>query len=73
MFDEPAPLAPTGVEVWFAVAAAVAVVFAGFAIWKLVRHEWSVGFALTLVLLTFVVPFAGPVVLLARWLWRRAR
>jgi predicted Kef-type K+ transport protein len=68
---EPTPLAPSPIEVVYAIAVVVALVFAAYAIRKMAKHEWPVGFALTLILFTFVVPFSGPVVVGLRTLWRR--
>lgn len=59
------PLSPHLAEVVFSVAALVAVLFAAYAIRKMAIRQWPVGFGLTLILLTFVVPFGGPVLLAA--------
>ena len=59
---ELASLAPQPIEIVYSVAAVVALVFAVYAIRQMIRREWTTGFGLTLVLLTFVVPFAGPVI-----------
>ncbi|MDO9398489.1 MAG: hypothetical protein Q7T71_18240 [Herbiconiux sp.] len=67
------PLAASPFEVVLTAALVTAIVFTAHAIWKVARHDWPVGFALTLVVLTFVVPFSGPVLLGLQSLWRRRR
>ena len=64
-------LAPSPLEVVYSVAAVVALVFAAYAIRKMVKREWPVGFVLTLVLFTLVVPFSGPIFVGLRALWHR--
>lgn len=65
------PLAPTAFEVIYAIATLVAVIFAAYAMHKVTKREWPVGFALTLALFTLVVPFSGPAVVGLRTFWHR--
>ena len=55
------PLAPSSLEIVFMVAAIVAVIFACYAIRQMSTHQWSVAAGLTLIVLTVLIPFAGPV------------
>lgn len=57
------PLAPSAAEIVFGLAALVAVLFAAYAVVKMARRQWPVPFGLTMILLTCVVPFSGPVAL----------
>ena len=57
------PLAPSPFEIVFTGAALVAVLFTGYAAVRMTRGQWPVPFGLTLVLLTFLVPFGGPILL----------
>lgn len=66
-------LSPSSGEVAVAVVAIVTLLFVGYAALQMVTRRWDVRFGLTLVLLTVVVPLAGPVVLTALHLWRRAQ
>jgi hypothetical protein len=65
------PIAPSPLEVVYAVATVVALIFAAYAIRKMAKHEWSIGFGLALILFAFVVPFSGPVIVGLRTLWMR--
>jgi hypothetical protein len=65
------PLAPRPLEVVYTVASVVALIFAVYAIRKMVKREWPVGFGLALILFTFVLPFSGPVIVGLRTLWLR--
>ncbi len=65
------PLSPSTGEMFMNVAGVVAFAFAFFAIWKVHRGDWRSTYAVALVLLNFLVPFAGPLVAVARGLWLR--
>ena len=58
-------------EVLYSLAFMTRVVFAVYAVIKMVRRHWPAGFGLTLILLTLIVPFSGPTALGLRKLWRR--
>lgn len=68
---EMTPIAPSPLEVVYAVATVIALLFAAYAIRKMAKHDWPVGFGLSLIVFTFVVPFSGPVIVGLRTLWLR--
>lgn len=58
-------ISPHPIEVVYSVASLVAVVFTVYAIRKMAKREWTVAAGLTLILMSFVVPFGGPIIVLA--------
>lgn len=68
---EPPSLAPTPVEMVYVVASVAALLFAVHAVRRISRGDWPLGYGLTLVLLTLVVPFSGPVIVGSRTVVRR--
>lgn len=59
------PLLPHPIEVVFAVAIVVTVLFAAYAIIKMVTRQWPFGLGLSLIVFALVVPFGGAVLLAA--------
>src|SRR4051794_18741466 len=47
-----------------------ALLFVVYAFTKTYKHEWALGFALTLVARTLILPFSGPVIVGLRWFWQ---
>lgn len=68
---EASPLAPTAGEVMLAVGAVVAVVFIAYAVWRMATRAWPVPFGLTLIVLTWIIPFSGPLLLVLARMWVR--
>ena len=65
------PLAPHPIETVMMLGSMVGIAFAFFAIWKVHRGDWRSTYAVALVLLNFLVPFAGVIVAAVRGLWLR--
>jgi hypothetical protein len=55
------PLLPQPIEVVFAGVLVATVLFAAYAIIKMVTRQWTVGIGLTLIVLTLFVSFGGAV------------
>lgn len=67
----PLPVRP--IETVMFLGSVVAIAFVFFALWKVSRRDWSWPYAVGLVLLSFLLPFAGPVVAVVRAGWLRLR
>ena len=67
------PMPTPPIETVLALGSVVAVVFVFFALWKVARHEWTWPYAIGLVLISFIIPFSGPVVAVVRAWWLRRR
>jgi hypothetical protein len=70
MEHELSPLAPTTFELVFTLGAVTALLFAVYAVYKVRRGDWAFGAGLTLAVITFIIPFSGPL-LVAALTWRR--
>ena len=68
---EPLPTHP--IETVMFLGAVVAIAFVIFALWKVSRREWTWPYAVGLVLFSFIIPFAGPVVAVVRAGWLHLR